>query len=212
MLTQVETHRVSLPSSPLCSFQDEDADLTLQLRRNELTDLVVKEKNHFLRIAFSILRDRTEAEDVVHTAFCAAWMAMGRFRGDSSIKTWFTRIVANRAILALRKLRRKTTVFLEDSPEYLHHFEQSFSAAVEDPETIAARQEAVWLVRKHMENLPAEARIMVTLHFFNDCSLQQVAELRGKSRPSVKAHLHRGKAMLRKSICKGRGRTMMTAR
>ena len=89
------------------------------------------EKNHFLRIAFSILRDRTEAEDVVHTAFCAAWVAMGRFRGDSSIKTWFTRIVANRAILALRKLRRKTTVFLEDSPEYLHSFEQSFSSAVE---------------------------------------------------------------------------------
>ena len=43
---------------------------------------------------------------------------------------------------------------------------------------------------------------MVTLHFFNDCSLQQIAELRGKSSSSVKAHLHRGKALLRKSICK----------
>ena len=201
MLTQVETHRVCPPSSPPSSLQGEDADLTLQLRRNELTDLVVTEKNHFQRIAFSILRDRTEAEDVVHTAFCAAWMAMGRFRGDSSIKTWFTRIVANRAILALRKLRRKTT-----------GFEQSFSSAVEDPEKIAARREAVWLVRRHLADLPAEARIMVTLHFFNDCSLQQVAELRGKSRPSVKAHLHRGKALLRKSICKGRGRPILAAR
>ena len=127
------------------------------------------------------------------------------------MKTWFTRIVANRAILALRKLRRKTTVFLEDSPEYLHSFEQSFSSAVEDPEKIAARREAVRLVRKHLGDLPTEARIMVTLHFFKDCSLQQVAELRGKSRPSVKAHLHRGKTLLRKSICKGRGRTIMAA-
>ena len=135
---------------------------------------------------------------------------MGRFRGDSSIKTWFTRIVANRAILALRKLRRKTTVFLEDSPEYLHSFEQSFSSAVEDPEKIAVREE-LSLIRKHMENLPAEPRIMIRLHFFNDCSFQQIAELRGKSSLSVKAHLHRGKAMLRKSICKGRGRTILAA-
>ena len=79
MLTQVETHSgLSSIFSP-CSFRGEDADLTLQLRRNELTDLVVREKNHFLRIAVSILRDRAEAEDVVHTAFCAAWKAMGGF-------------------------------------------------------------------------------------------------------------------------------------
>ena len=211
MLTQVETHRVCLPTSPPTPLRGEDPDLTLQLRRKELTDLVVKDKNHFLRIAFSILRDRAEAEDVVHTAFCAAWMAMGRFRGESSVKTWFTRIVANRAILALRKLRRKTTVFLEDSPEYLHSFEQSFSSAVEDPEKIAVRSEELSLIRKHMQNLPAEPRIMIRLHFFNDYSFQQIAELRGKSSPSVKAHLHRGKAMLRNSICKGRSRTILAA-
>ncbi|HMH13382.1 MAG TPA: sigma-70 family RNA polymerase sigma factor [Edaphobacter sp.] len=208
MLTQVETHAVFLPSS----LVREDADFALQLRRDELTDLIVTERNHFQRIAFSILRDGAEAEDVVHTSFCAAWMAMGRFRGDSSMKTWFSRIVSNHALLALRKMRRKTVVFLEDSPEYLHSFEQSFSFAGEDPEEIAQRQEALWLVRRHMKDLPVETRIMVALFFSRDYSIQQIAELRGKSGPSVKAHLHRGKTMLRKSICRMRTRTAISPR
>ena len=206
MLTQVETHTVCLPTFPM----REGADLTVQLRRDELTDLVTTEKNHFLRIAASILRDRADAEDVVHTSFCAAWMAMGQFRGDSSMKTWFTRIVTNRALIALRKLRRKTTVFLEDSREYLHSFEQSFSSAVENPEKIALRREALRLIHKHMEELPSETRILVALYLANDCSIQQVAKLRGKSCPSVKAHLHRGKLLLRKSLCRRRSRTILT--
>ena len=207
MLTQVETHTVYLPSSPM----REDAGLTLQLRRNELTDLVTTEKNHFLRIAASILRDRADAEDVVHTSFCAAWMAMGRFRGDSSMKTWFTRIVTNRALIALRKLRRKTTVFFEDSPEYMHTYEQSFSSTVEDPEKTAQQREALQLIRTHMTELPTETRILVALYLANDGSIQKVAKLRGKSCPSVKAHLHRGKLLLRKSLCGRRSRAAIAS-
>jgi RNA polymerase sigma-70 factor, ECF subfamily len=207
MLTQVETDTVCLPSSPM----REETDQTVQIHRNELTNLVVTEKNHFLRIATSILRDQAEAEDVVHTSFCAAWMAMGQFRGDSSMKTWFTRIVRNRALIALRKLRRKKTVFLEDSPEYQHSFEQSFSFTVENPEKIALRREALRLIHKHMEELPRETRILVALYLANDCSIQQVAKLRGKSCPSVKAHLHRGKLLLRKSLCRRRSRKAITS-
>jgi RNA polymerase sigma-70 factor, ECF subfamily len=207
MLIQVETHTACLPSSPM----REDTDQNVQIYRNELTNLVVTEKNHFLRIATSILRDQAEAEDVVHTSFCAAWMAMEQFRGESSMKTWFTRIVTNRALIALRKLRRKTTVFLEDSPEYLHSFEQSFSFTVENPEKIALRREALRLIHKHMEELPAETRILVALYLANDCSIQEVAKLRGKSCPSVKAHLHRGKLLLRKSLCRRRSRKAITS-
>jgi RNA polymerase sigma-70 factor, ECF subfamily len=205
MLTQVETHTVCLPTFPM----REEADHILQLRRNELTDLVITEKNHFLRIASTILRDRADAEDVVHTSFCAAWIAMGRFRGDSSMKTWFSRIVTNRALIALRKLRRKTTVFFEDSPEYMHIYEQSFSSTVEDPEKIAQHHEAMQLIHKYIEELPTETRILVALYLANDGSIQQVAKLRGKSCPAVKAHLHRGKLLLRKSICRRRGRKVI---
>jgi RNA polymerase sigma-70 factor (ECF subfamily) len=200
MLTPVETTAVCVPSSPV----GEDTDLAVQLRRHELTDLVVREKNYFLRIAVSILRSTADAEDVVHNSFCAAWKAIAAFRGESSMKTWFSRIVSNQAIVALRKMRRKTVLYLEDNPEYLHSFEQNSSFTVEDPEKTALRREVLRLIPRHMENLPTETRVIVALHFSDDCSIPQIAELRGKSSSSVKAHLHRGKALLRESICRVR--------
>ena len=123
----------------------------MQLRRHELTDLVVREKNYFQRIAISILRSPADAEDVVHSSFCAAWKAIAAFRGESSMKTWFSRIVSNHALVALRKMRRKTVLYLEDNPEYLHTFEQNSSLQVEDPEKMALRREVLRLVPRHME-------------------------------------------------------------
>lgn len=205
MLTPVETTAVFVPSSPV----GEDTDLAVQLRRHELTELVVREKNYFLRIAVSILRNPADAEDVINSSFCAAWKAIAAFRGESSMKTWFSRIVSNHAIVALRKMRRKTVLYLEDNPEYLHTFEQNFSCTVEDPETTALRREVLRLVPRHMEYLPAETRVIVALHFSDDCSIPQIAELRGKSSSSVKAHLHRGKTLLRNSICRVRARRVV---
>jgi RNA polymerase sigma-70 factor, ECF subfamily len=208
MLTQVESTSVCVPSSLVF----EDADPTVQLRRHELTDLVVREKNHFLRVAGSILRNNADAEDVLHSSFCSAWKALAAFRGESSMKTWFTRIVSNHAIGALRKMRRKTVLFLEDNPEYLHTFEQNFSFTVEDPEKTALRREVQQLIPRHIEYLPEETRVMVALFFSDNLSIQQIAKLRGKSGSSVKAHLHRGKTLLRKSICRRKVRRVAAAR
>ena len=198
MLTTVETPPVCVPSSVAC----EEIGHMVYARRHELTDLILSEKNYFLRIAISILRNEADAEDVIHTSFCAAWKGVGAFRGESSMKTWFSRIVSNHAIVALKKMRRNKLVFLEDDPEYLKSFEQNFSCAVEDPEKITLRREALRLVSKHIEYLPAETRIVVRLYFSGDCSIEKIAELRGKSRSSVTAHLHRGKALLRRRVRK----------
>ena len=176
-----------------------DDDRTAE-RRHELTALVLAEKNYFLRNANSIVRNAADAEDVVHSAFCSAWKALPAFRGDSSLKTWFTRIVANTALMALRSGRTGRTVFFEDNPDYMRSFELQSSSRVENPEQIAARRERLGLVEQHIESLPKETRIVLTLHFSRDCSIETIAQMRGKSRPSVVAHLHRGKAILRKKI------------
>jgi len=198
MLTTGETPQVYVPLSVAC----EEIDHLAHLRRHELTDLFVSEKNYFLRIAISILRNEADAEDVVHSSFCAAWKGVAGFRGESSMKTWFSRIVSNHAIVALKKMRRGKLVFLEDDPEYLRSFEQNFSSEVEDPEKITLRREALRLVNRHIAYLPRETGIVVRLYFSSNCSIAKIAELRGKSRLSITAHLHRGKVLLRRSVHK----------
>jgi len=180
--------------------------------RSELTDLLLLEKRYFLRIAASILRDEADAEDTVHSAYCAAWKAVPGYRAEATMKTWFSRIVANHAIVALKKLRRNKLLFLEDNPEYLRAFELNSSSAVEDPEKIALRRESLRLVSEQMQYLPAETRTVVRLYFSGDCSIEKIAELRGKSRPSITAHLHRGKALLRKRVHRAQVRKDRAAR
>jgi RNA polymerase sigma-70 factor, ECF subfamily len=183
--------RAANPCPPLISATD---------RRHELTMLVLSEKKTFLRIASSILHNTVEAEDVLQTAFCSAWKAIINFRGESSLRTWFSRIVSNTALMALRKNRVRHTVFLEDNPEYLRTFEINTSAITPDPEKLAIRREMLQMVKRNLSRLPQETRIIVTMHFGRDCPIETITRLRGRTRSSVVSHLHRGKVLLRRQM------------
>ena len=58
-------------------------------------------------LALRILRSSPDAEDVAQEAFVRAWLALPRFRGESSFGTWLHRIVARRAFDRLEQLKRR---------------------------------------------------------------------------------------------------------
>jgi len=190
------THETPVSFAPFFSHQE----ATVGARHQELIDLFLTDKNYFLRIANSILRNQSDAEDAVQNSFCSAWQAFAKFRGESSLKTWFSRIVSNHAFLTIKKLRRNKLLSIDDDPGCLQDLEQNCSFIVENPEQIAARTEAVQLVRKHLEALPVETRAVIVLYLSAGHSINEIARIRGKTRLSVTAHLHRGKAILRRSV------------
>ena len=190
---------MATPAEPSPAFVP-SVFLTPRLRRQELTELFLAEKRYFLRVAGAVLRNPADVEDALHTAFCSAWNAVESFRGESSLKTWLTRIIHNTALTTLRRSLAQRTVFYEDDPECLHAFELRSISAVEDPERVASRGERIRMVHDHLHALPEETRIVFKLHFDDDCSIDTIARLRQKSRPSVVAHLQRGKAILRKRM------------
>ena len=66
------------------------------------------------RAAWSVLRDRTEAEDAVQDAYLKAFAAIGGFEGRSSLSTWLTRIVINEPS-STGGQQRSGSVFCENS-------------------------------------------------------------------------------------------------
>ncbi|PTD18412.1 RNA polymerase subunit sigma-24 [Sphingomonas fennica] len=71
--------------------------------------IVVERCNQRLfRTAWSILKDRTEAEDIVQSTYLHAFTAIGGFEGRSSLATWLTRIAINEALQRRRSLDRRT--------------------------------------------------------------------------------------------------------
>jgi RNA polymerase sigma-70 factor (ECF subfamily) len=94
-----------------------DEELVLLARQGDpdaFDQLVARHQAAVFRAALAALRVREDAEEVTQDAFIRAWRALGRFRGDSSFRTWVLRIAWNRAISRRRGLagwlRRATPI------------------------------------------------------------------------------------------------------
>ena len=102
------------PESIRCVTDEELVLLARQGDPDAFDQLVARHQAAVFRAALAALRVREDAEEVAQDAFVRAWRALGRFRGDSSFRTWILRIVWNRAISRRRSLatwlRRATPI------------------------------------------------------------------------------------------------------
>src|SRR5437868_14692793 len=88
-------------------------------------EALMRRHNRMLfRAARAILRDDAEAEDALQEAYMQAYRSLGEFRGEAQISTWLARIVANEALMRLRKQARRAEIVPIDA-----------SATAEDVET-----------------------------------------------------------------------------
>src|SRR5215467_841963 len=96
-----------------------DAELVRRaLARDGMAVRTIVERNNrrLYRIARSIVRSDSEAEDVVQEAYANAFTHLDSFRGDSSLATWLARITMNEALARLR--RERPTVSLDTDTTY----------------------------------------------------------------------------------------------
>jgi RNA polymerase sigma-70 factor (ECF subfamily) len=87
---------------------------TLPFQGDSINDLFAQHYKASLRTAHRILRSKEDCEDAVQTAYCAAYRNLHSFRGESSFKTWITRIVVNCCLIQLRERRARPQVALDD--------------------------------------------------------------------------------------------------
>jgi RNA polymerase sigma-70 factor (ECF subfamily) len=94
------------PGSELESSSRVDTELVRAAQEGSASAarLIVRRHNQRLyRVARAIVRDDTEAEDVLQEAYLSAFRSLTSFRADASLSTWLTRIVANKAIGRLKR-------------------------------------------------------------------------------------------------------------
>ena len=99
----VEMAEHALPLSEL-----DEAQLIERARQNDCAAirLIIKQQNRRLyRIARSIVRDDSEAEDALQEAYLRAFSNLDAFRGEARLGTWLARIVINEALTCLRRRR-----------------------------------------------------------------------------------------------------------
>ena len=159
-------------------------------------ELVVLHQDRAYGLALRITRSPADAEEVAQDAFVRAWLALARFRGESSFATWLHRIVARRALDRLSQLKARRGREVEvDEAESLPDPVAPRPAAGD----LGAATRGRRLERLVME-LPAAQRMAVTLYYYEDKSVEQVATILGMPENTVKTHLSRARTALRAAL------------
>ncbi len=186
------------PDSPSLRTTDrEDAALTARLQRNE-RDAFASLYDAYARIAFGLayrmLGDAGEAEDVVQESFVMVWRQADRLDPSrGSVRTLLLTIVPRRSIDALRK--RSNRLEKIDAVE-------AFASNAADPLEFASAGEERSLIRRAMEELPREQRQAIELTYFGGLTVVEMADQQGIPVGTAKSRLRLALDRLRNALAK----------
>jgi RNA polymerase sigma-70 factor (ECF subfamily) len=189
-------------------------DLVARARdRDEAAIRSIMQSNNrrLYRLARGILRNDSEAEDVVQETYVRAFTHLDSFRGDSSLATWLARIAMNEALGRLRAQR--PAVELESLPSGAIEAQiiQFPLAAPLDPEKTMAQREIQNVVEHAIDELPEPFRLVFMTRVVEGMNIEETAEILNLKPETVKTRLHRARAMLRENVERKIGPVVMEA-
>jgi RNA polymerase sigma-70 factor, ECF subfamily len=149
--------------------------------------LVDRYERKVYRLCCSLLRNTDQAEDAAQESLVRVWKALAKYDQRASLSTWIYTITRNRCLTAIE--RRRDLDSLSD-PEVEHEAE---AAQAVGPET---EQDHLTMLRELVEALPERFRRVLTLFYYEDRSVAEVAQMLGLPEGTVKTNLHRARAAL----------------
>jgi RNA polymerase sigma-70 factor, ECF subfamily len=166
----------------------------------DVNTLCATYRSRIYRYALLSLRDPDLAESVTQDCFLRAYKARDEFRGDCSVATWLTRIATNLIRDSTRsrkfqfwKAANATAVEAGDIADRLR------SPGLSPEDFLLIRQELreVW---DAVATLPGKQRSVFLLRFVEEMELPEIATAMGLHVGTVKSHLHRALAAVRKAM------------
>ena len=187
---------------------DELADVELvELARRQngpaFRTIMQRNNQRLFRIARAVVRDDSEAEDVVQAAYVNAYASLGSFRGEANLATWLTRIVLNEALGRRRRQRQVVGLEVLDADAWRGGpamSETQHMAADADPERAVARRQVRQLIETAVDGLPEIFRIVFVMRDVQELSIEETADVLGLPPATVKTRLHRARLQLRRAL------------
>jgi RNA polymerase sigma-70 factor (ECF subfamily) len=179
-----------------------DAEIVRRVTEGEtsLFELIMRRYNQRIyRAVRAIVRDESEAEDVMQQAYVNAYLHLAQFAERSSFATWLTRIAINEA---LARVRPRALRAVDDVDGTIMDELQSNTP---NPEEAAVASEIKEVVEREIAALPESYRSVLMFREIEGLSTAETAECLGTTEDVVKTRLHRARTMLRDNIYKRAG-------
>lgn len=164
--------------------------------------LVARYQQRAYRIAWSILGDAEEARDLSQEAFVRLYQSAGTFDGRARFSTWFYRIVVNVCLDHRRRHRRWRWIFTGagSADESEESIVERLPAPAHDPTDTLARERELKRLWAAVEALASQQRATLLLLAKEELPPKEIATVLKCSEATVRVHLHRALATLRKRL------------
>lgn len=191
------------PSSPV-GGDDEAALVSRVLAGEHLAfGLLMRRFNRRLyRLARAIVRDGSEAEDVLQESYLSAFRSLSGFRGDSSLSTWLSRLVINECLARVRRAKRRQNVIPLTASPPERELETVASDEGASPDALADRAQMRAILERKIDALPESFRAVFIMRSVEELSVEETAECLDIPAETVRSRHFRAKGMLREALAR----------
>ena len=154
--------------------------------RQIFSSLINQYQRELLRTCTMLLQDAYLAEDAVQETFLQAYKSLHKFRGESSMRTWLTRIAIN----TCRNMQRRAWFRHEDRRVDLSAL----------PIAVPGMSETSIALMSEVMRLPQKEKEAVWLYYYQDMTVKEIARTLGVTASIVTKRLSRGRVRLREAL------------
>lgn len=162
--------------------------------------LVVAHTTKALNLAYRLVNNREEAEDIVQEAFFRLHKSLASFRGDSTVATWLYRTVSRLAIDHLRREKLRRNIFFfrrgEEDNDPIDMVADPGASPHDELQAVEASRRLMGAIKK----LSVRQRAVFVLRHQEELPLKEIAAILELEEGTVKTHLHRAVQLLRKEL------------
>lgn len=156
--------------------------------------LVNRYKNMVFTLAFRMLKNREEAEEVAQDTFVKVFRSLEKFKGESKFSTWVYRITYNGCLDRLKKLNKEPRVVTLDE------LDRSAMETMTNALDFLEQRERAKLIQHSLQTLPDDYGLLLTLFYFEELTLEEISVIVGKTTNHVKVKLFRARKRLAKVL------------
>ena len=187
---------------------ESDAQVIARARRGEesaFAELLRRFRAPVFNLCLRMLKNRDDAEDVAQDVFVKVFGMLERYDDRYAFRSWIFKIAANQSIDFIRRNRVKLQSLDEPLSYKGEEIERQFPDDAPTPEETVETREIGQLLLKITDELPPHYRSMIVLRHQEQLSYEEIAEVLELPLGTVKARIHRARAMMKDKLQRRRG-------
>jgi RNA polymerase sigma-70 factor (ECF subfamily) len=155
--------------------------------------LVGNNKRIVYSMALRILKNEEDAKDAAQESFIKAYNQLHSFKGQSKFSTWLCSITYRICVSRLKKPLRESNSIGE---EWVKNYPDDTTG----PDKALTEKQRQDIIKKAIERLPPVDALLVTLYYFNENPVAELAEITGLTASNIKIKLFRARKILEQQL------------